>query len=151
MLRLALLLSFGGVPTDATPTYTLPQWLAGCWVETREDRWTEECWTSARGGMMLGSGRSGRGDRLGHWETMQIIAADPAAAPAHLVFWGAPRGQNRTAFAWDGKAEANAITFVNAAHDYPQRISYRRDGEELVAETSLIDGTKLMRWRYRRP
>ena len=42
------------------------------------------------------------------------------------------------------------MTFTNPAHDYPQRISYRRDGEELVAEVSLLDGSEANRWRYRR-
>jgi hypothetical protein len=42
------------------------------------------------------------------------------------------------------------VTFVNAVHDYPQRIRYWREGEEMFAEISLADGSKPVRWRYRR-
>jgi len=38
--------------------------------------------------------------------------------------------------------------FENRDHDYPQRIRYWREGEVLMAEISLADGSKPMRWRY---
>jgi hypothetical protein len=40
------------------------------------------------------------------------------------------------------------VTFLNAEHDFPQRVRYWREGRELVAEISLKDGTKAQRWRY---
>ncbi|HWK35672.1 DUF6265 family protein [Sphingomonas sp.] len=137
-----------GAADDPARDPVLPAWMAGCWVEEQGDRWTEECWTAPRGGIMLGSGRSGRGERLGSWETMQIVLGDDATN-ARMAFCGAPRGQGRTAFTWAG-AEGDGVTFINAAHDYPQRIRYWREGEELIAETALGDGGKAMRWRYRR-
>jgi hypothetical protein len=36
------------------------------------------------------------------------------------------------------------------AHDYPQRIAYVRDGDMLTATISAIDGSKAMRWTFRR-
>lgn len=128
----------------------LPDWMAGCWESRTGERWTEECWTIPRAGMMMGSGRSGTGGLLDSWEVMQIETVetdDPAIDP--LTFYGAPKGQNRTAFAWVPGSEPG-LTFVNAGHDYPQRIRYWREGEALVAETSLMDGSKAVRWRYRR-
>lgn len=135
----------------ATPPPALPGWMAGCWIEEKGEVWTEECWTTARAGIMIGSGRSGVGNRLKSWESMQIVVADnaPNGERVRLAFWAAPRGGRRTLFAWDGRAETG-ITFFNVAHDYPQRIRYWRDGETLNAETSLADGSKAMRWRYRR-
>ena len=53
------------------------------------------------------------------------------------------------AFALAEHGAAHA-TFENAAHDYPQRITYARDGETLTATISLIDGSKAMRWTYKR-
>ena len=126
----------------------LPAWLAGCWIEEKGENWTEECWTDPRAGSMLGTGRSGTGDRLRSWEAMQIIVADPATK-SEATFWGAPGGQGRTAFALQ-PGGGPGVTFVNAAHDFPQRIRYWRDGEFLNAEASLADGRRALRWRYRR-
>lgn len=127
----------------------LPDWMAGCWEQKSGESWTEECWTAPRGGIMLGSGRSGTGEVLNHWEVMQIEMVetdDPAIDP--LTFYGAPKGQNRTAFAWVRDSSDPGLTFVNTAHDYPQRIRYWREGKYLIAETSLADGTKAQRWKY---
>jgi hypothetical protein len=33
----------------------------------------------------------------------------------------------------------NEVMFVNADHDYPQEILYRRDGNKLFARISLLD------------
>lgn len=127
----------------------LPEWMAGCWEHRSENRWTEECWTDPRGGIMLGTGRSGHGGVLDSWEVMQIEMVetdDPAIDP--LTFYGAPKGENRTGFVWARASKEPGITFVNAAHDYPQRIRYWRDGRDLMAEVSLADGSKAQRWRY---
>lgn len=141
----ALPLLLVGAPLAASDAPPLPDWLAGCWEQHDGDRWTEECWTSPRAGITLGSGRSGRGDTLGSWEVMQIVR-DPGTGS--LSFYGAPSAQGRTAFA--GHADKDGLTFVNAEHDYPQRIHYRREGGGLIAEVSLLDGSKANRWTYRR-
>jgi hypothetical protein len=126
----------------------LPAWLAGCWEHRAGEEWTEECWTAPRAGIMLGSGRSGKGNRLQSWEVMQIVRVDTDPAVPKLTFYGAPGGQNRTPFQWMPGKEG--LTFVNVEHDYPQRIRYWREGKALVAEVALKDGTKAQRWRYAR-
>ncbi len=123
----------------------LPAWMAGCWEQRQGERWTEECWTTPRAGVMLGSGRSGTGDRLQSWEVMQIMQ-DPNVG---MAFWGAPSGRDRTSFGWTADG-GEGVTFINATHDYPQRIRYWREGDMLNAETSLVDGGRPMRWTYRR-
>lgn len=129
----------------------LPGWMAGCWIEERGESWFEECWTAPRGGMMIGSGRAGKGDALRSWETMQIVldpkTSDGSAVP--MAFFGAPEGTGRTMFALEA-ATIDGLTFANPAHDYPQRVRYWREGERLMAEVSLLDGSKAMRWSYRR-
>lgn len=139
MLSIALLA--GQAPAPAA----LPAWLAGCWVEERGESWTEECWTTPRGGVMLGNARSGRGKQTVMWEAMQILPDD--ANP--LTFWASPRGSVRSAFPMVSTSERE-IVFANAAHDYPQRIRYWREGATLNAEISMIDGSRPQRWRYRR-
>ena len=137
-----------GLSEQGAQPLRLPEWMAGCWESRSGDKWTEECWSSPRGGMMIGYGRSGMGGVLDSWEVMQIEMVetdDPAIDP--LTFYGAPAGRNRTAFSWVRGAEPG-ITFVNAGHDYPQRIRYWREGQDLIAEVSLSDGSKARRWRY---
>ena len=127
----------------------LPSWMAGCWERTSGEKWTEECWTAPRAGIMLGSGRSGSGEKLGEWEVMQIERIDTDdPAIAQMTFYGAPRGQNRTPFAWIA-GEGQGVTFINESHDYPQRIRYWREGKELVAEIAMKDGSKAVSWRYK--
>jgi Domain of unknown function (DUF6265) len=129
---------------------TLPAWMAGCWVQQSENRWTEECWSAPRGGMMIGYSRSGEGGVLSEWEVMQIVheeTDDPAVDK--LRFWASPGGAKRTMFSWvpDDKA---GLTFFNLENDYPQRIRYWREGADLMAEIALKDGSKPQRWRYSR-
>ena len=47
-------------------------------------------------------------------------------------------------------ARAKVARFVNAGHDYPQRVRYIATEAGLDAETSLADGSKPNRWSYRR-
>ena len=122
-----------------TATTAMPGWMAGCWVEKSEKAWTEECWTSARGGVMIGSGRTGAGETVRSWEAMQILAE-----PGGLAFYAAPRGLNRTRFV--ARADGQGVTFVNPATDYPQRVRYWREGEALLAEISLAYGSRAKRW-----
>ena len=125
----------------------MPAFLAGCWEERRaEGAWTEECWTSARGGLMIGSGRDGKGDAVRHWEWMRI----ERSADGSITFHASPKGAAPAPFKAI-ESDASSITFVNAAHDYPQRVSYKLTAEGLDAEISLADGSKPHRWRYRRP
>jgi hypothetical protein len=138
-----LLLILAGAAAANMP---LPAFLAGCWEERRAaDAWTEECWTSARGGLMLGSGRDGKGGGVGHWEWMRI----ERTADGSVTFYGSPKGAVPVAFKAT-RSDARSITFVNAAHDYPQRIHYRLTANGLDAETSLVDGNKRNRWSFRR-
>jgi hypothetical protein len=129
----------------------LPAWMAGCWEMRDGERWAEECWTIPRGGMMLGSGRAGTGDKVASWETMRIALAEPNGdgPVVRMAFVAAPGGTGWTTFGWS-PAEDEGVTFHNAANEYPQRVRYWREGELLNAETSLEDGTRPIRWTFRR-
>ena len=134
----------------AGPAPVLPQWMAGCWMQRAGPRWTEECWSRPRGGMMIGYGWSGTAQRVTEWEAMQITVEQDARNPGvRMAYWASPGGTDRTLFTSSPGPESG-VTFTNAAHDYPQRIRYWRDGRYLMAETSLKDGSKPKRWRYNR-
>lgn len=128
--------------TDPVPT-PAPNWMAGAWIETKGDSWTDEFWTPMRGGIMIGAGRSGKGETLSSWESTRI----ERGADGALTFWGAPRGGKPVPFRITSSATTE-IVFANPAHDYPQRIRYWREGRLLNAQISLADGSKAMRWTY---
>jgi len=127
-------------------TMPMPAFLSGCWEQRREDGgWIEECWTDTRGGLMIGSGREGKGDAVAHWEWMRI----ERGADGAVTFFGSPKGAPAVGFKATG-ADARSITFTNPAHDYPQRVRYAVTESGLDAEVSLADGSKPNRWSYRR-
>ena len=48
------------------------------------------------------------------------------------------------------KSESGEVEFTNPSHDFPQRVRYVRTTTGLDAEVSLADGSKPVRWSYRR-
>ena len=120
-----------------------PQWMAGAWIETRGDRWSDEFWTPMRGGVMIGSARIGKGEALIMWEAARIEREKDGG----LTFWGSPRGVTPTPFPMVASS-TTMIEFANPKHDYPQRIRYWREGQTLKAEISRSDGSKAVRWTY---
>ncbi|MDB5673224.1 MAG: hypothetical protein JWM65_206 [Sphingomonas bacterium] len=141
----AIALSAASTAQTTAPDAAAPGWMAGCWSQNKAPKWTEECWMGPRGGVMLGAGRAGSGNKLNEWEAMQIIPG----ADGKLVFWASPDGGTRVSFTEMSRGPAD-IVFANAGHDYPQRVRYWREGAMLNAEISLIDGSRAMRWQYKR-
>jgi ABC-type sugar transport system substrate-binding protein len=130
----------------AATTMPMPAFLSGCWEQKRDDgRWTEECWTDPRGGLMIGSGRAGQDDQVRHWEWMRI----ERGADGMVTFYGSPKGAPAVGFKAT-EADGESITFVNSSHDYPQRVRYVATDIGLDAEVSLADGSKSERWSYKR-
>ena len=130
---------------DAAPAPLLPNWMAGGWVsEDAGGKWVEEWWTPARAGVMLGAGRSGKAATLEWWEQTRIEIAD-----GKLRFCALPKGQPGACFAAT-KVAATEITFENPGHDFPTRVAYRKDGNDLLAEISGPNGANPQRWRFRR-
>ncbi|HTK59052.1 MAG TPA: DUF6265 family protein [Sphingomicrobium sp.] len=124
----------------------MPAFMAGCWEERlRDGKWTEECWTDPRGGVMIGSGRAGQNDKLRNWEWMRI----ERGADGLVTFYGSPNGAPAVGFK-AVESSAKSVTFANPGHDYPQRLRYVATDTGLEAEISLADGSKPARWSYKR-
>jgi hypothetical protein len=121
-----------------------PGWMAGEWIEAKGDAWAEEFWTHARGGLMIGAGRTGKGEKLTGWEAMRIVRG----ADGKLSFVAQPGGAPPSSFPMVSSGERE-IVFANPAHDYPQKIRYWRDEAGLNAEISLIDGSKAQRFAFK--
>jgi hypothetical protein len=106
------------------PHAPLPGWMAGCWERRNGARLVEEHWLAPRGGMMLGIGRTTRDDTLVEYEHTRIFARGDT-----LVFAATPSGQPPAEFRALRPA-GDEVRFENLAHDFPQRVIYRRLGAD---------------------
>jgi Domain of unknown function (DUF6265) len=132
----ALLLGAPGVGPAALVTQVA--WLAGCWEQAVGPRLVEEQWTRPRGGLMLGAGRTVRADTLVEYEQTRIFERG-----GRLVYGANPSGQAPAEFE-SIEVSDSSVTFQNPAHDFPQRVMYRRRGaDSLVGRVEGMRGGKL--------
>jgi hypothetical protein len=141
LLSLALMLP---APLAAQVKPELPAWMTGAWAEIKGAKWSEEYWTPPRSGLMIGAGRSGIGKELLSWEATRIVIDKVGT----MAFIAMPEGGPPVRFDLE-KIGVSSISFINPAHDYPQRIRYWREGNALLAEISMIDGNRAVRSSYR--
>ncbi len=127
-MLLALILALAPLPGAAAELDDLDAlgWLAGCWEGRGGGGRNQECWMPAAGGMMLGVSRviSQRGTMF---EFLRI-----APEGSGLAYLASPRGREAVAFTLVESEDGRAV-FSNPWHDFPQRITYRLDGENLTA------------------
>lgn len=108
------------------------RWLAGCWELRSGPRVTVEMWMPPAGGLMLGASRTTVRDTVREVEQIRLRAEGPA-----LVYTATPSGQREASFTSTGLTDT-ALAFENPAHDFPQRIIYRRRGaDSLVARIEV--------------
>lgn len=120
-------------------------WLAGAWSSQTGTGWTEERWAPPRGGAMLGTSRSGDGERMREFEFLRIQPDQDGT----LAYFAQPGGAPAVAFRLV-QSDRTSATFENPAHDFPQRIRYVRSGQILTATISAIDGSNAISWTLRR-
>lgn len=146
----AFALAVGSVPATAQQTPPSPierlAWLGGAWGSgDAEGAWVEEHWTAPRGGLMLGTNRSGTASRAEAFEFLRIEAGEDGVP----VYWAAPAGGTPVPFRLVA-AEPGLAVFENPAHDYPTRITYRRTNDTLVATIEGAGGANAMSWTWRK-
>ena len=123
-----LALALGSGTTTAAPAEF--DWLAGHWCGDTAERKIDEVWLPEAGGMLLGMSRTVRGERTESFELMRLVPAGKDAG-MHVQ----PNGAAPTVFTISSHGEG-WVVFENPAHDFPNRIEYRRDGAELRASIS---------------
>ena len=118
----------------AAPPATIDQmaWLTGCWIQTKPNGVVEALWMGPGGGVMLGMGRTVRDGKLRDHEFVRIVEADGS-----LAYVAEPSGQAKAAFPLKSLTADEAV-FEDPAHDFPQRVIYRRLGPDAV--TGRIEG-----------
>jgi hypothetical protein len=118
-------------------------WFTGCWAYTSPRVVIEEHWTSPAGGSMLGMSRTLRrnpaGDSTIAWEFIRLFARG-----VDLVYAAQPHNQPAAEFVSE-KVSDGEVVFANPAHDFPQRIIYRRVGNDSLR--ARIEGTQAGRTR----
>ena len=108
-------------------------WLAGCWTQPRNKGVVEEQWMAPRGGSMLGMSRTVIDGKTVEYEFLRI--ADVSGV---LSYVARPSGQAEAVFTLKS-IDDGLVVFENPSHDFPQRISYRRNPDATV--TARIEGT----------
>ena len=102
-------------------------WMTGAWSTSTSESVIEEMWTAPAGGTMIGAGRTVSGGTTTFFEFLRIEERDGT-----LVYIASPRGGASTEFAMSASG-ATSVTFANPKHDFPQKISYWREGAKLCA------------------
>jgi len=100
------------------------RWLAGCWEQRRGTRVVQEQWMAPSGGMLLGMSRTVSGDVARAFELLRIVRQDGV-----LTYIAQPGGGVATSFAASTVSDS-VVVFANPAHDFPQRIMYRKAGSD---------------------
>lgn len=112
----------------ASPRISDLSWLAGCWAREDAEPGSVEVWLEPAGGVMLGMSRTVRGGKTVEHEFLEIREVEPGT----LGYVAHPSGQASATFKLLRSGDREVV-FENLAHDFPQRILYRRTGDELVA------------------
>jgi hypothetical protein len=104
-------------------------WIAGCWDFTRDNRHVVEHWMPVEGDTMIGMSRTVVAAKTTEWEFLII-----RSGPKGLEYVATPSGQATAVFiATD--ASSSEVVFENPAHDFPQRIRYRRASPDSLMAT----------------
>lgn len=118
-------------------------WFTGCWAYTSPRVIIEEHWTSPAGGSMLGISRTLRrnpgGDSTIAWEFIRLYERG-----TDLVYAAQPHNQPAAEFVSERVSDTEAV-FANPAHDFPQRIIYRKVRHDSLR--ARIEGTQNGRTR----
>jgi hypothetical protein len=136
MLRLVLLASGLAWGADA-PRSALAEldWLTGLWESVEGERTITEVWMPPGGRSMLGASRTVvRGETVAH--EYLVLREEPDGS---LTLIAHPSGQAVTSFRRVG-SDSQDVIFENLAHDFPQRVIYRRQGEHALV--AVIEGVR---------
>ena len=113
---------------------TAPGWMAGCWSGQSGALTFEEQWTRPAAGSMMGIASTLKGDRIVFSEFVRI-----ESRTGDLIF--TPRlGTKYSPVEFRLKSQSDTeVVFENAAHDFPQRVVYRKTAGGMLGR---IEGTE---------
>jgi uncharacterized protein YbjT (DUF2867 family) len=138
------------VPAREEPRLEQLAWLAGHWASSGESGgWSEELWLAPQSTLMPGLSREVRENGRTSFEYLRI----EQRPDGRIVYIASPSGREPTEFPLQSLQGQRAV-FANPAHDFPQRLTYWREGSTLRAELEgREDGRRRVvdyRWTLRR-
>jgi len=145
-MTLTILLAAGLVQT-APITADQLSWMSGYWLACDGGREVSETWTDPRGGLMAGNSVTLQDGRV----SFELSRIAPTAPGARVAYFAGVEGAPPVVFP-AVEASGTRVVFENAAHDFPQRVIYERDGDVLKAriEGHMGDREQAMAWEYRK-
>ncbi len=128
------------------PKASALEWMTGTWVARSESSTVTESWVGPGNGMMVAANLSTWKSGRKFFEFLRI-----GETAEGLSYYASPGGKTPVEFRMKELAERKVV-FENPQHDFPQRILYWREGEQLVAR---VEGTaagkdKREEWRFER-
>ena len=145
LLCFVVLLVF--IPRNSGAQVSSLGWMTGCWESQRGKSIVIEQWSRPRAGMMFGYGQTIRADSTTDYEQTRIFERG-----GKTIYGAHPAGQEPAEFVAEG-ISATSVLFANPAHDFPQRVSYRRLTRDSLAarvEGNTRSGPRGTDFRYRR-
>jgi hypothetical protein len=108
--------------------------LEGTWRQVKGGLVVDEVWTNNKGNVIVGVSRTVDG-LANAFEFMRIENRKEG-----IIFIAQPSGDKATLFRLTAH-DAKTLVFTSPAHDWPQRIEYRRTGPDtLEATVGTLDG-----------
>ena len=143
---LACLLLAAGLAHAQTGRVADLQWMAGTWVHEDARQKVTESWVGPANGMMAAVNLTAYAGGKRSFEFLRIVDTNES-----MSYLASPGGRAPVEFRLRELRERRVV-FENPAHDFPQRIIYRMDGEWLVAR---VEGTvrgqqTIEEWRFAR-
>ena len=145
-LLAAFLLALPALACAQAPPLSTLDWMSGTWVAETERESVVETWLGPRDGLMVAANLTIRGRNRRSFEFLRI-----AETPEGFSYFASPGGRAPVEFKLK-EAGDRRVVFENAAHDFPQRILYWREGDSLVAriEGTLKGEPRSMQWNFKR-
>ena len=137
----ASVLAFAQAPATADLA-----WMSGSWVQDKPGEKVSETWLGPGNGMLAGVNLTTWTGGRKTFEFLRI--ADTPTGPSYFA---SPGGRAPVEFRMKELGDRR-IVFENPQHDFPQRILYWREGEQLLARVEGTAGGKEKReeWRFDR-
>jgi hypothetical protein len=127
-------LLMGRADQTVKPSLADLSWMAGSWSGTSaRGIEMEEHWTAPKGNSMLGIHRDVGGGKTRLFEFLRIEQQGD-----QIVYLSMPNGRSPATPFTLKEVSATRVVFENPTHDFPQRIIYWKDGNDLRAR---IEGT----------
>jgi hypothetical protein len=136
--------------SEDAPSRGLDQlaWMVGAWAAEHDGGMrVEEHWIDARGGNMMGLGRTTRGDRMMFYEFLRIEQTPDGT----ITYHAAPKGRSPATPFKMIEMSSDKVVFENPQHDFPVRITYWREGADGIgARIEGKDGKNPQSWVFKR-